>query len=258
MKNILSLLLFAFLILSCSSGDNESMEEIEEISLATVSTNEITEITENSAISGGSIDNNGGSEITAKGVCWSKETNPTILNNLTSDGTGNSSFSSTLSELEDNTEYFLRAYSTNSKGTSYGNVITFKTLEIDPIVGVWTEKGNGTVFLDSSEDFSPYTYFCATLGRYTFENDGTFEIKTFDGPDDNCISTGITTGTWEKNEDYYNFKVLSIINQDSENVEAGQENSLQINFISNNQMQWIYPKDSDTINYTYELFERVE
>tara|TARA_R110000751_G_scaffold177128_1_gene283435 strand:+ start:107 stop:874 length:768 start_codon:yes stop_codon:yes gene_type:complete len=255
MKNILSLLFSAFLILACSSGDNESMEEIEEITLATVSTNEIKEITQNSAISGGDIDNNGGSDITAKGVCWSKETSPTILDNLTSDGTGNSSFSSTLSELEDNTEYFLRAYSTNSKGTSYGNEITFKTLEIDPIVGVWTEKGNGTVFLDGSEDFSPYTYFCITLGRFTFENDGTFEIKTFDGPDDGCFSTGVLTGTWIKNGDLYTLKAVS---DTAENSEAGQEAELRILFPNDSQMQWISESDSAEIDYSYELYELVE
>lgn len=255
MKNTLSLLFSAFLIFACSSSDSESTEEISQITLPTVSTNEITDITKNTAVSGGTITNNGGSTINAKGVCWSKENSPTITNFVTTDGNGSSEFLSSLSELEANTQYYLRAYATNEKGTSYGNEVNFTTLEEDSIVGVWTEKGKGTVYNNGTEEFSPYDYFCVTLGRFVFESNGTFEISTFDGPDDGCLSTGVLTGTWIKNGELYTLKVIS---DTSANSEAGQEAELRILFPNDTQMEWVSESDSAEIDYSYELFELVE
>jgi hypothetical protein len=86
-------------------------------------------ITQTTAASGGSINSDGGASITSKGVCWSSTTStPTISNSNTNNGTGIASFSSSLTGLTANTTYYVRAYSTNSVGTAYGNTLTFKTL----------------------------------------------------------------------------------------------------------------------------------
>ncbi len=92
--------------------------------LTTVS---ITSITSSEAKSGGEIINDGGDDIIAKGICWNTSENPTISNSKTSDGSGMGSFTSRLTNLQKDTEYYVRAYSTNSIGTSYGNEISFKT-----------------------------------------------------------------------------------------------------------------------------------
>ncbi|MDD3194828.1 MAG: fibrobacter succinogenes major paralogous domain-containing protein [Paludibacter sp.] len=97
--------------------------------LATVITVEATEITDTSAVSGGIIMDNGGAEIVTKGVCWSTNENPTLLDNFTTDGTGMEPFTSSLTGLTANTVYFVRSYATNSIGTVYGNQVTFTTLE---------------------------------------------------------------------------------------------------------------------------------
>jgi len=96
-------------------------------SLASITTNEVTEITENSAISGGVIAEDGGAEITARGVCWSTSTNPTVDDNKTEDGEGVGEFESSLLNLDFNTEYFVRAYSENMAGITYGNEVSFST-----------------------------------------------------------------------------------------------------------------------------------
>lgn len=86
-----------------------------------------SDITRTTAVSGGIILNDGGTKITARGVCWRSSSNPTIANNKTNDGIGTGTFTSNLSLLTDNTTYYVRAYATNSTGTGYGNEISFET-----------------------------------------------------------------------------------------------------------------------------------
>ena len=102
--------------------------------LAAVTTNDITNITATSATSGGEITDDGGFSITARGVCWSTLQNPTTSDSHTSDGTGTGSYTSSLTSLTYNTTYYVRAYATNSKGTSYGEEKTFKTSKLTPTV----------------------------------------------------------------------------------------------------------------------------
>ena len=110
-------------------------------------TNPITFISQTTSISGGSITSDGGASITSKGVCWSNTTSiPTIANSKTVDGTGISSFTSSLTGLSPATNYYVRAYATNSAGTAYGNSIPFTTATVVSLTTVtigtqiWTTK----------------------------------------------------------------------------------------------------------------------
>lgn len=101
-----------------------------------VTTTSISSITQISASSGGSITNDGGASITAKGVCWSStNSNPTISNSNTNNGLGVAPFSSSLTALLPNTTYYVRAYAANSVGVVYGNVRTFTTLSSTLAIG---------------------------------------------------------------------------------------------------------------------------
>jgi hypothetical protein len=94
-----------------------------------LTTTSATAITGFSANSGGSITIDNGEQVTARGVCWSTTTNPTIaLSTKTSDGTGNGTFTISIAGLQGATLYYLRAYATNSVGTSYGAQQSFTTL----------------------------------------------------------------------------------------------------------------------------------
>jgi len=99
--------------------------------IPSVTTSPIIEITSDSAVSGGSVVDDGGADITARGIVWSATENPTFYNNigLTNEGIGIGVFTSTLSGLNPETEYFVRAYATNYKGTAYGYEFSFITLE---------------------------------------------------------------------------------------------------------------------------------
>jgi uncharacterized protein (TIGR02145 family) len=98
--------------------------------VATLSTTAITTITLTTAVSGGTISSDGASAISARGVCWSISSNPTIANSKTSNGTGTGTFTSSLTGLLPGTTYHVRAYATNTAGTAYGNDISFVTTAI--------------------------------------------------------------------------------------------------------------------------------
>jgi hypothetical protein len=79
----------------------------------TVVTTEVTEITPSSALGGGNITSDGNSAIIARGVCYGTESNPTLNNNKTSDGTGTGVFVSTFSGLSFATVYHWWALKTH-------------------------------------------------------------------------------------------------------------------------------------------------
>lgn len=94
-----------------------------------VSTNSVTNITYNSAQAGGFITSDGGSAVTARGVCFSASINAPTVNNSTVviSGSGTGVYIANLSGLQPNTTYYVRAFATNVSGTAYGNVLSFKT-----------------------------------------------------------------------------------------------------------------------------------
>ncbi|MCX6278976.1 MAG: hypothetical protein NT004_12910 [Bacteroidetes bacterium] len=100
------------------------------VTFPTVTTTTITGITQITATSGGNVSAGGGVNVSARGVCWSTITSPTLADSHTTDGTGTGIFTSSLTGLTGNTLYYLRAYATNVTGTSYGNQQTFTTSPI--------------------------------------------------------------------------------------------------------------------------------
>ncbi|MCX6220700.1 MAG: SusF/SusE family outer membrane protein [Bacteroidia bacterium] len=101
----------------------------------TLTTVAITAITGNAAASGGNITVSGGAEVTARGICFSSTNQtPTVADTKTSDSKGTGAFTSALTSLKGNTTYYVRAYATNSAGTGYGAVVSFKTLVDLPVV----------------------------------------------------------------------------------------------------------------------------
>jgi uncharacterized protein (TIGR02145 family) len=95
-----------------------------------LTTADVSVITESSASCGGNISSDGGSEVIARGVCWSTSANPTREGSKTTDGSGIGQFTSYITGLDATTTYYVRAYATNSVGTSYGNDVRFTTTEI--------------------------------------------------------------------------------------------------------------------------------
>jgi hypothetical protein len=80
-----------------------------------------------SARSGGNITSDGDSPVIDCGICWSTSENPTLSDNYISAGTGSASFRITITGLEPDTDYYVRAYATNHVGTAYGDLWSFTT-----------------------------------------------------------------------------------------------------------------------------------
>ena len=121
---VMLLVLTSFFVVSCEK-DNDTDEPK---AVITVTTTSISTITPNSAKSGGNMTVTGNATIDGKGICWSTSSNPTVsLSTKTADGTGSSSYTSSLTGLTPSTTYYVRAYATYSEGIVYGNELTFTT-----------------------------------------------------------------------------------------------------------------------------------
>ena len=171
--------LFSFILIgtmlstnSCKDGD----ESPDTATIPSVVTSDITEITISTAISGGEITSDGGEIIIARGVCWSTNENPTIDDKKTLDGTGIGAFVSTIGDLATKTEYYVRAYATNSIGTAYGETKMFTTA--------------GVVDIDGNE------YTTVTIGSQTWMVEN---LKTTKYNDGTAISNPISDEEWANN-----------------------------------------------------------
>jgi hypothetical protein len=101
-----------------------------------------TSITTSTASSGGEVTAIGTSAVTARGVCWSTSTLPTVaLSTKTTDGSGIGSFTSSITGLASGVTYYVRAYATNSTGTAYGEEISFTTLDEEIPTAFTATKG---------------------------------------------------------------------------------------------------------------------
>ena len=138
MKKIYLIMTLVALMVSCGP----------KVDTPILNTNEVSEITLTSAQCGGKILTSGNSIVTERGVCWSTEQNPTVLDSHTNDGKGLGSFTSNLENLTENTTYYVRAYATITEGiTTYGNEVSFTTLDSN-YEEVETGEINGHAYVD--------------------------------------------------------------------------------------------------------------
>jgi len=102
----------------------------------TVATSNVTSVTRSSATGGGNVSSDGGASVTVRGICWSQNQSPGFSDSCRSSGSGTGSFSATMSALTPGTTYYVRAYATNSVGSSFGSAVSFTTdqIQVDPIL----------------------------------------------------------------------------------------------------------------------------
>ncbi len=104
----------------------------------------------------GNISNLGGSAVTAHGVVWDTSADPDINDSKTDLGATSTlgDFEAGITSLTVNTLYHVRAFATNTSGTSYGADLTFTTLaagapivttQLSTDVQPTTATGNGNI-----------------------------------------------------------------------------------------------------------------
>jgi len=123
MRNSLKTLLFSLIVVFYSC-DNDPLT-----TPATITTDAVSNITFTTVDCGGMITSNGGTAITNRGLVWSTNPNPTINDNIVVASTN--TFGTTITGLENNTTYYVRAVAVNSDGESYGNEEVFTTWKLD-------------------------------------------------------------------------------------------------------------------------------
>lgn len=162
-----------------------------------VSTSPVTEIGTFTATCGGNVTAENGSAVTARGVCWSNQQYPTILNNLTTDGSGLGEFYSYLTGLSPNTLYFVRAYATNGQGTAYGLQTQFETAEMPEYFKLYVPgdyQGWNPALAPNVFDFD----FDGVYNGYVFfPAGGTFQFKFTSHPDWEHTNYGVGVNWFE-------------------------------------------------------------
>ncbi|MFZ0283018.1 MAG: FISUMP domain-containing protein [Bacteroidales bacterium] len=168
-----------------------------------MTTDNVAGITQTSALTGGNVTDDGNAEVTARGVCWGTSQNPTTGSSKTSDGTGTGNFTSSITGLTPGTTYYVRAYATNSEGTSYGNEVTFSsnpvllatlTTTIPSSVTQTTAVSGGDITLDGGGAITGRGVCWSTTANPTTA----LTTKTSDGTGTGTFTSniaGLTTNT---------------------------------------------------------------
>jgi hypothetical protein len=104
--------------------------------MATLKTVEISEIKARSAKSGGQFQDQYGQPPTNTGICWDTSENPTLESDCELAGEGFQDFNKEMTNLNAGMTYYVRAFATNSSGTSYGNQESFVTLDGIPTLSI--------------------------------------------------------------------------------------------------------------------------
>lgn len=163
--------------------------------IPTVLTTVVTDITGTTATGGGNVTSDRGSPVTARGVCWSAEANPTISGSHTTDGSGLGSYSSYLTGLTPDTVYYVRAYATNGFGTAYGE-LRFFTADVDfscPGIPTVTYEGQvyGTVKIGDQCWFRENLNVGTRInGSQNQTNNGIIEKYCYNDDQTNCAIYG--------------------------------------------------------------------
>jgi hypothetical protein len=161
----------------------------------TLSTVSVTVVTYASATSGGAITSDGGSPITARGICWSTLPNPTIAAASQADvGTGTGSFACALSDLLPGTYYYVRAWATNAMGTGYALSVGFTTTAATAptttapsAINATTATAGGTAIADTGVVISARGVCWNTAGNPTIA-----DAHTADGSGPGSFVSGMT------------------------------------------------------------------
>lgn len=95
----------------------------------TVTTQAVTGIGSDAATGNGNITDLGSDNPTAHGFVWSLSPNPTLSDSFVDNGAAaaTGTFTGSIAGLDPSQTYYVKAFATNSAGTSYGDEVTFDT-----------------------------------------------------------------------------------------------------------------------------------
>jgi hypothetical protein len=179
---------------------------------------------------------NGGAPVKAQGICWN--TNPGLLPTLSDRKiqvvAGAGLFSIDVVDLSPDTTYYFRTFATNSFGTSYGQVRSFKpTGTSDSITRILIEHGTWKAYFYAEEDsiknilgkrfLSYWSSVCPNTPTFEYIYDSiefrfyqngiflrrdSYGDRFYDLNESNCTSTPSSPMVIEWDEEEYNWQYL--------------------------------------------------
>jgi pectin methylesterase-like acyl-CoA thioesterase len=239
-------------------GAEASFTTLAALDVPTVTTNAVSNIMAVMANGGGNVTAWGGTEVTARGICWNTTGNPTTADAKTENGTNIGAFTSILHGLNESTTYYVRAYAINTTGTGYGNEVSFTTKAKDVnVTKIVAKDGSGDyttvqAAFDAVPDFytgtwtimvKPGTYYEKLMLSANKSNvvlmgeDAATTILTYDdyaGKSNGSGGTIGTAGSYSVSIDADDFKAMDITFQNTIKNDGKTSSSEQAVALSTN------------------------
>jgi hypothetical protein len=173
------------------------------LSVPTVTTPTSASITNTTATLGATVTSDGGSALTARGICWGTSPAPTACS--PEGQTGVSAFTMQVTGLSPDTTYYYRGYATNSSGIAYSPDATFTTASssqtptvtaINPTSGVNT--GSVSITSITGTNFvSGATVKLTMSGQTDISCSGFTVTNSTTLSNGSCPISGAVAGTWD-------------------------------------------------------------
>ncbi len=137
-------------------GESQRFTTTKEVKLPELSFVQVTNVQTTSATLTATIVSDGNSTVTECGFCWAQTKDPKIGDNKVSCDPNSKNMGSKLSDLQENTTYYVRAWAKNAMGVSYGGVAEFttKAVTLPELSAVSVENVGKTTAYASSEILS--------------------------------------------------------------------------------------------------------
>ena len=171
-----------------SYGDEVSL--VFKGTVPTVKTNAATNISiaGGTATFNGSIENVGDPAYSERGFVYALTHNPNIIDDTkkTAEGSGTGAFSASVTNLEMNKIYYVRAYATNLQGTAYGNEVTLDFSQVLPVITTNAVSDidetiatfNGVVESIGDPAYTERGFIYGKMPVPTLEEDGVLTVST--------------------------------------------------------------------------------
>jgi hypothetical protein len=113
----------------------------------------------------GYVIENGGDEVTARGIAWAEFYNPSADGQIITGGSGNGEFTVTMENLTPGTTYYARAFATNSVGTAYGNCVSFTAGAIG-VKEIEDDDRNLIIYPNPASTSATFTFIARQSGNF--------------------------------------------------------------------------------------------